>query len=162
MDKRDNRNKQSTEFRPDSRNTRKVYGQSAIIEIEEAQRQRQQKRADDLAARRYSQKRARAIEIENARAARKSYLSGKRLVYLVIIAVVIGMIALSGSTVNGLWEKQAEAAQILKDKSEQKAKLSKELAMVNDPAYVEAQARDYLHMIKPGEVLYIFKDNDRD
>ena len=135
--------------------------ESVIIGIEDAQRQRQQRRAEALAERRYSQKKARAQEIAEAHAARRSFASGRRLLYLIIAVILIALVIMSGTRINDLKQEQAKAEQIYKINAEQKAKLTNELSMVNDPEYIELQAREFLHMIKPGEIQYIFNDKQQ-
>ena len=43
----------------------------------------------------------------------------------------------------------------------QKAELQNEFRNVNNRNYIEEQARIQLNMIKPGEVLYILKDDKK-
>ena len=50
---------------------------------------------------------------------------------------------------------QAQLEELEKRRSE----LENELLMVNSDEYVEQQARSQLHMIKPGEVLYIIPNS---
>ena len=42
----------------------------------------------------------------------------------------------------------------------EKARLEKELSLVDDPEYVEQQARDRFHMLRDGEVLYVFPEKE--
>ena len=56
----------------------------------------------------------------------------------------------------------AKSRKILKEK---KKDLEKELKLVNEPEYIEEQARKQLKLVKPGEIIYIIdgdkKDNDK-
>jgi cell division protein FtsB len=49
---------------------------------------------------------------------------------------------------------------MLKVKTEQKARLESELMTVSDKEYIEEQAREKLGMVKPGEVVYVFEDDE--
>ena len=44
---------------------------------------------------------------------------------------------------------------------EEKSSLEEELKHVNEPEYVEQQAREQLKMVKPGEVMYILPQDEK-
>jgi cell division protein FtsB len=43
---------------------------------------------------------------------------------------------------------------------DKKARLESELQHIDDPAYIEQQARTRLRMVKPGEIYYVLPEND--
>ena len=54
-----------------------------------------------------------------------------------------------------LTQERARVQAQLDELEKRRSELENELLMVNSDEYVEQQARSQLHMIKPGEVLYI-------
>lgn len=119
-------------------------------DISDAQRARKKKRDEETQAAKIRKERRRKVTRQ------------RRLVLAVIIVAVVGFLALVGSNVVNLFnlrsvkaEKEAELAQL----EQEKDGLSQELEQVNSDEYVEQQARSELHMIRPGETLYVFEDN---
>ncbi len=95
-------------------------------------------------------------EISNRRRANKNTRRG----YLTAFIALIIFIAIGFSMINivSLKMQEAEAAELKQKLLLEKEKLQSELSLVNDPSYIEQQARIKLSMIKPGETLYIFPD----
>ena len=131
---------------------------SRIIDIEKAQEYRKVKRreATKSAKRKARQERA----AEGGR--RGSFITGKRLVYLAILAFVLTISTVSGAKVISLQAEAREARGALDAKEAEKARLNKELDMADDPGYIEDQARDKLRMIMKGETLYVFSTQEED
>lgn len=78
----------------------------------------------------------------------------------VIIFIVLIMLALSGYKILAVQKKQAELVSRQKELVKERERLSRELLKVEDPKYIEEQARTQLKMVRPGEILYIFKDEN--
>jgi cell division protein FtsB len=132
---------------------------SRILDIEEAQEIRREKRREALDSRR---KRVKTDTAAALAAERKSFVTGKRLVYCAVVLVILSLVAVSGINVVNLKAEAAAANKNLAAREAQKARLTKELSLVDDPAYIEAQAREKLRMIKSGETLYVFETPEED
>jgi cell division protein FtsB len=131
--------------------------QSRVIDIEEAQRRRKARRAAAAKGR----KRA-AATASVAEATRGGWTAGRRLIYVLITLVVLAFVVISGLRILDLKADEASAERSRALMIEEKARLEKELAMLNDPAYIEAQAREQLRMIKKDETLYVSEDSKED
>ena len=80
------------------------------------------------------------------------------LVYLLIGGAVL---LLAGFSAFRILELKLEERTLLAQQAElehQKEKLTEQLAHVNDPEFVEQEARKQLKLIMPGETLYILQD----
>lgn len=80
--------------------------------------------------------------------------------YAVVIIALLAIVGFSGYRIvvlkmeeSQLRKEQARLEQEKKDKEE-------ELQMVNDPEYIEQQARKQLRMIMPGETLYMLPSKE--
>jgi len=94
---------------------------------------------------------------------RRRITRNRRIVLAIILIVILGFLALVGNNILALskliQQKAEKEAELAKLQQEQEA-LSQELEQVNTDEYVEQQARSDLHMIRPGETLYVFEDKD--
>jgi cell division protein FtsL len=131
---------------------------ATVIDIEEAQRIRRERRADAVTARRTGVRNER----KQAERSRTSFKSGRRLLYLACIAVCIMGAVFAVSRVSALTNEKAEADKMLNQKMNQQVRLESELAVITTPEYIEEQARERLGMIKKGERLYVFNDTKED
>lgn len=79
---------------------------------------------------------------------------------VILVMSLIVLIAV-GLTVRGIFRlaalniEKAETAKELQALEQQMGELQNELTQVNSDEYVEQQARIQLHMIRPGEILYV-------
>jgi cell division protein FtsB len=135
---------------------------SRVIDIEEAQRLRRERRAAAVAGRKKAVTTREAEPESAAEVARVGNGAARRLIYLLIALVMLGLICMAGLRILDLKAEVADAERKLALNTEEKARLEKELAMLNDPTYIEAQAREHLRMIKNGETLYVFADPQED
>ena len=89
--------------------------------------------------------------------------SPKRRRYVIVsTAAVLFVTAFVVRTGWNLWKLQAEkleAQEALRILQEERAELEDKLKQVESDEYVEHEARSELHMIKPGEVLYIIPED---
>ncbi|QIB68033.1 septum formation initiator family protein [Aminipila butyrica] len=79
----------------------------------------------------------------------------KRLIY---VGIVLGILLLIGASIFHVYSLQREYKSIVaqnKALQGKKQDLTEELSNVNNPEYIEQQARQQLRMVKPGEVLYV-------
>ena len=131
-------------------------GMSLVMEIEEAQRRRGEKRDASMSPK-VAKRRQEALNREEENA-RKNFLSGRRLFFGSITIIIMVTMAISGINILELHKASSNAEQALIAKQEEKVRLESEYAMINNLDYIETQARERLKMIKPGEILYIFDE----
>jgi len=138
--------------------------ESYIADIEEAQRERREKRAQaQQRAQSSLRSRRRKIKVSKVEAekARRSFITGRRLILLCVTAVVVFFVGSSAFRIIDLRGQEEKAVEELNVKIEQKARLESELSALQDKEYVGEQARERLGMVKKGEVLYIFEDSEK-
>ena len=88
--------------------------------------------------------------------AKRAQTRRRTMLILAIVVVVAGSITVrSLSRMVSLTREKALVQAQLDELEKRRSELENELLMVNSDEYVEQQARSQLHMIKPGEVLYI-------
>ncbi|MDR1796216.1 MAG: septum formation initiator family protein [Clostridiales Family XIII bacterium] len=129
-----------------------------IIEIETAQRRRKQKRAEIVKAEKVKRRQRRAAE----RKARPKMPLSKKLGACGVIAVAVLLFGMGGYRNIELTIEKAETEQVYEQKLAEKARLEKELTTVNDPEYVEQEARERFHLLKDGEILYVAPEEEPD
>lgn len=93
----------------------------------------------------------------------------EKLIKAAITVAVIAVLAVSVKNIFDLRAENRDLKKIEKDLTLEKETLSEELKNVKDKDYIEEQARIQLHMIKPGEIIYILQNekgkndkNDKD
>jgi len=85
-------------------------------------------------------------------------ISRNIFVYLVMAAIVL---SIAGFSVFRIIDLKMEEHQLLAQQEallQEKEKLKEQLANVNNPEFIEEEARKQLKLIMPGETLYILKD----
>ena len=88
--------------------------------------------------------------------ARRAKSNRRTMLVLFLAVVLFGTItARSVQRMVSLTRERAMVQAQLEELEKRRSELENELLMVNSDEYVEQQARSQLHMIKPGEVLYI-------
>ena len=149
-------------FRREEPASAPTSGMSLVMEIEEAQRRRGEKRDASMSPR-AARRRQEALDREEENA-RRTFVNGRKIFFGSISIIIVVTIAISGINIVELHKASAEAEQALVAKQEEKGRLESEYAMINNLDYIETQARERLKMIKPGEILYIFdeKDSEKD
>ncbi len=81
--------------------------------------------------------------------------------YLVIFLAISGIIAASAINIINLKLTEASTLKEQQELLEQKERLERIYSQVNSPEYIEQQARQQLRMIRPGEILYVLPENDK-
>ncbi|MBE6031550.1 MAG: septum formation initiator family protein [Clostridiales bacterium] len=143
-------------FRRKPRRSREFRKNSSVIDMEEARRERRERRAAAIAeARAAEEAKAENARIREEKAKKRARKLRRKLVYTGVILVVLVTIVFSlGNIVSLLHERQQlrnEQEMLI----ETRDKLIRELENVNNPEYIEQQARSQLRLVMPGEVLYI-------
>ena len=129
-----------------------------IIEIEEAQEKRRQKREEQAGRERAKKRSIRKREKQ----ALPKMTPGKTLAALGVIAIAIFLFCYSGIRIIDLNIDKAEYVRQLEEKEAEKLRLENELKRIGTPEYIEQEARNRFHMIKDGELLYIFPEKKTD
>ena len=82
-------------------------------------------------------------------------LSGFALALLLLIVAALVVLAPGLKTLIEQRQQLAQLQQSVTDAQNQVDQLNSEVARWNDPAYIEAQARDRLYYVFPGDVSYL-------
>lgn len=125
---------------------------SQVIDIDDARRKRMEKR-------KRSQKKlagVRAAEQKVMRPGQKQSRRRKRIVSTAIVAAIIAVVGLSVFNITSLKKEQRQIEQRRQELREIKAEKEEKLKHINDPDYIEDQARTQLRLVMPGEKIYVF------
>ena len=129
-----------------------------IIEIEEAQEKRRQKR-EEQAGRERTKKRNKK---KREKQALPKMTPGKTLAALGVVAVAVLLFCYSGLRIIDLNIDKTKYVKQLEEKEAEKLRLENELERIGTLEYIEQEARNRFHMIKDGELLYIFPEKKTD
>ena len=139
------------------RRSREFKNNSQVINIEEARKQRLEKRQ---AEKKKEEERIRyeASQRTRGKMAIRRNRTRRRILIALIVVLIIGAIALSILNVIALKKEQSQMREQQEALKKEKAQLEKELTEINEPDNLENAARDQLRLIKKGEKLYVFPD----
>ena len=140
--------------RRETQNERRHTKTSQIIEIDEAQKRRKEKRAELVKQEKVLRRREKATE----KASRPKMSSGKKLAVCGILVIAVLAFAYNGYRIVDLNLNKAVYEKEYEEKLAEKSRLEKQLSLIDDPEYVEQQARNRFHMLREGETLYIFPE----
>jgi cell division protein FtsB len=118
-----------------------------IISMAEARERRKARRALQKSRKSTAPKRKNRVF-----AYRKFYIAA--LLFLLVTASVYAV------RIAALKTDEARAAAEFASAQDKKARLEEELEHIDDPEYIEQQARTRLRMVKPGEVYYVLPESD--
>lgn len=140
-----------------NRRSKEFRNNSQVIDMEEARKQRLEKRRAEKEKKEEKILRAQAQNTRGKRAIRKGR-NRKRLITALVVAAVFVLLFLIVMNIVSLKKEQHDVKNEKEALEREKARLSKELEQVDQPENIEQQARDQLRLIKPGETLYLFPD----
>jgi len=123
-------------------------------EIEEAQSRRKEKRAELIKQEKVMRRREKAAE----KASRPKMSGSKKLAICGVLVVAVLIFIFNGYRIIDLNLNKAVYEKEYEEKLAEKARLEKELSLVDDLGYIEQQARSRYHMLKEGEILYVFPE----
>ena len=83
---------------------------------------------------------------------------GKKLSVCGVLVVAVLVLASSGYRIVDLNMSKTVYEKRYEEKLVEKALLEKELGFVDDPLYVEQQARNRFRMLREGEIFYVFPE----
>lgn len=87
-----------------------------------------------------------------------------KITKVIILILLIWAIAFAALQVYNMYRINADYKKVLIENTKLKKEresLKEELKHVNEPEYIEQQAREQLKMVKPGEVMYILPQNEK-
>ena len=137
------------------RRSRTFRENNRVINFDEVREKRKEKRKQVIEKKKKPDTGSQVSERRAVKMHRRRLFCGA--VFLVVVAVigysVYNIVSLRGQ------RAQAETAKegLLKEK----ARLEKELQQVDSDEYIENEARGSLHMIKPGETIYILPEQEK-
>ena len=99
------------------------------------------------------------VKDDPAKAKRAKSRKRTMLLLFLVVALAGTFTVRSVQRMVSLTRERAMVQAQLEELEKRRSELENELLMVNSDEYVEQQARSQLHMIKPGEVLYIVPNN---
>ncbi|MDR0852848.1 MAG: septum formation initiator family protein [Clostridiales Family XIII bacterium] len=137
-----------------------------IIEMEEAQHKRRNKRKEVLEASKLKQREDKVKERRHRKQVekkeRRRLSGGKKLLVFLAMVVALAFLGLSCYKIVNLKMEEAKVNDTYDKKVSEKKKLEREYSMVNEPKFIEKQARERFHMIVEGEMLYIYPEDQGD
>ncbi len=138
--------------KPRSR-SRQYNRDNNLVDFEKA-RKRRAKRREDEARKKEKEVREEITPRQKKKRTRKwMMIAGAILLLAIVIGIAsINVIKLEREKM-GLEKRNAELKQELEEKES-------ELANSDDPEYIEKLVREKLHMVYPGEILYLKKDGE--
>jgi cell division protein FtsB len=158
--------KSSEEPQPSGAKGTSISKGGRIIEMEEAQKHRRDKRNQNLETSKLKKRETKVKERRKIKLiekkSRRKLSAGKKLVIAVIFLIAVTALGFSGYKIVNLKLAEAEVTDTYEAKVSEKKKLEREYSMVNDPKYIEKQARERFNMIIEGEILYIYPEAQGD
>lgn len=142
-------------FQRKARRSKEFRKNSQVIDIREVREERKKKRKFTV---KKKQNKSKIKAVVTERQAGKK--ARRRSVYFVVFLVVLG---LAGGSIFNILALEKEKGKILDEQQrllDKKTKLEIEWSQVNEPEYIEQQARDQLQMIRNGEVLYVVPEKE--
>ena len=102
-----------------------------------------------------------AARIEARRKAiRRKSRRRKRLIIIGIIVLLLVLLTMCGREIVKLKAENLRLQQQQQALIEERDQLQKELEKVDDPEYIKDQARKQLRLLDPGEILFLFGDDE--
>jgi cell division protein FtsB len=116
-----------------------------IINMSEAREKRKERRALQKSK-------------KNATPKRKNRIFAYRKFYIAALLFMLVTTGVYAVRIAALKTDEARAVAELAAAQDKKARLESELEHIDDPAYIEQQARTRLRMVKPGEIYYVLPE----
>jgi cell division protein FtsB len=133
--------------------SRKFYKETQVVDIREAREERRRSRTE------VQRKKEKPANTENPKKKRKKKRLWRRtLIYMGIICIIFLLAGLSVYKIIDLKLEENKLEGQRQELIKEQKKLKEELKNVNDPEYIEQQARKQLKLIMPGETLYVLPD----
>ena len=140
------------------RRSKEFKNNSQVIDMEQARRQRLEKRRAEREKEEAKAKESARQKTRGKMAIRRNR-NRRRLMIGIVVMVIIGLISFTVINIISLKKEQHDMKEQKQELQDEKEQLEKELEQANDLKNLEEQARDQLRLIKPGETIYIFPDD---
>ena len=102
-----------------------------------------------------------ALRMEQRYKVRTSQTRRRKIITLLVILVVFALLAsMCGKDIVRLKRENIALKKQQAALEKQRDELQEELKHVNDPEYIREQARKQLKLLNPGEILFIFDDEE--
>nr|WP_315021380.1 septum formation initiator family protein [uncultured Aminipila sp.] len=139
-------------FKQKKRRSREFKNSDKVIDLKQAREERRERRKQAANKKQSKDSKNVSGELSERKANKRNR---KRLIYFCIVLCIMLVIGVSIFNVYSLHKEYKDITAQNKHLKEQKQDLTEELGNVNNPEYIEQQAREQLKMVKPGEVLYV-------
>lgn len=139
-------------FKQKKRRSREFKNSDKIIDLKQAREERRERRKQAADKKQNKDRKNVSGELSERKVNKRNR---KRLIYFCVVVGIMLVIGVSIFNVYSLHNEYNDMAAQNKALKEQKQDLTQELGNVNNPEYIEQQAREQLKMVKPGEVLYV-------
>lgn len=139
-------------FKQKKRRSREFKNSDKVIDLKQAREERRQRRKQAADKKQNKDRKNASGELSERKANKRNR---KRLIYFCVVLGIMLVIGASIFNVYSLHKEYKDIAAQNKALREQKQDIAEELGNVNNPEYIEQQAREQLRMVKPGEVLYV-------
>ncbi|MCI2061552.1 MAG: septum formation initiator family protein [Eubacteriaceae bacterium] len=135
---------------------------NGVVDLREYRKDRERQSREERRAQKETPAEETPVAAKHAKKKRVSRkMSGRRaLVYAVVICILACMV---GYSTYNIYKAETEKNSLIAEQqklTKEKKELREELKKVNDPDYIEEEARDKLKMVMPGETLYVMPDKD--
>lgn len=125
-----------------------------LLERESQSEEQRERREERMQKHEYKVKVTNPARQRKARSRRRAVL-----VLVLFVALAAGFTVRAVQKMISLSQERSQVQAQLEQLEKHRSELENELLQVNSDEYVEQQARSQLHMIRPGEVLYIVPNN---
>jgi cell division protein FtsB len=106
------------------------------------------------------ERRALQKSAKNASPKRKVGIFAYRKFYVAISLILLIVAGVYAVRIAALKTNEARVTAEFEAAMDKKARLESELEHIDDPSYIEQQARTRLRMVKPGEIYYVLPADD--
>jgi cell division protein FtsB len=129
-------------------------------DVNRMNKRRRNEKIISMAEAREKRKARRALQKswKNATPRRKNRIFVYRKFYIAALLFLLVMASVYAVRIAALKTDETRATAALAAAQDKKARLESELEHIDDPAYIEQQARTRLRMIKPGEIYYVLPE----
>lgn len=141
-------------FQRKPKRSKKFRNSNQVIDIREARDGRQKKRR--VAVKKKNKSKPKTV-ITERQAGKKARRRGAYFVVFLVVLILAGGAMFNILALEKEKEKTLSRQQDLLNK---KTRLEIEWSQVNEPEYIEQQARDQLQMIRKGEILYVVPEEE--
>ena len=132
-----------------------------ILDFKKANKEKEKREKKAKKTAKKSKEKQTLTEAEEKHIQRKSNQKNRRRwIYVGVIIILVLVVSFSAWNIMSLKMEQNKLEAQQKNLEQQKKDLNSELGDVNDPDYIEEQARKQLNLVMPGETLYVLPSDE--